>query len=209
MPGHSVEGEVELNFQELKQDNIQEVHVKLRGVVRTYAGFHLRIARFQYSSQFLYRELNVNTTTDIKTVPLVRDDASVWSQGGAYPPPGSNTIRIPFRFLLPPDLPPSFHYSRYGRKGAVRYAVTAVGTRPSTFSLNRRVHAPFAIIPKDTPQGVALREKLALLAATGAECEWQKERKEEKMRRGLWGDYATAQVEVPYRTASICLRVTG
>ncbi|KAL1944373.1 hypothetical protein VTO73DRAFT_3558 [Trametes versicolor] len=184
MPGHSVEGEVELNFQELQQDNIQEVHVKLRGVVRT--------------------ELTVNTTTDIKTVPLVRDDASVWSQGGAYPPPGSNTIRIPFRFLLPPDLPPSFHYSRYGRKGAVRYAVTAVGTRPSTFSLNRRVHAPLAIIPKDSPQGVALREKLALMAATGAECEWRKERKEEKMRRGLWGDYATAQVELQIPKVAAC-----
>lgn len=43
LSGHSVEGEVELNFQELQQDNIQEVHVKLRGVVRTYAAFQLSL----------------------------------------------------------------------------------------------------------------------------------------------------------------------
>ncbi len=35
-PGSVIEGEVELNFRQLREDNIDEVHVKLRGLAYTY-----------------------------------------------------------------------------------------------------------------------------------------------------------------------------
>lgn len=35
--GCPVEGEIELNFRGIQEDGIEEVHVKLRGIVRTYA----------------------------------------------------------------------------------------------------------------------------------------------------------------------------
>ena len=44
-PGSVMEGEVELNFRQIQEDNIDEVHVKLRGISYTYAGPHPRFAR--------------------------------------------------------------------------------------------------------------------------------------------------------------------
>ena len=35
-PGSTIEGEVELNFRLLREDNIDDVHVKLRGIASTY-----------------------------------------------------------------------------------------------------------------------------------------------------------------------------
>lgn len=53
---------------------------------------------------------------------------------------------------------------------------------------------PIAIVPGD-PAGVRARETLMALAA-GVECPWRSEVREEKIRRGLWGEYATVHVEV-------------
>ncbi|OJT10309.1 hypothetical protein TRAPUB_13177 [Trametes pubescens] len=180
--GCPVEGAVELNFRDLQENGIQEVHLKLRGIIRT--------------------ENVSNSPTGIKTIELARDDASIWCLGGAYPMPGSDTLRIPFRLQLPSDVPPSFHYDRHSRKGAIRYAITAVGTRSGALHLNRRARVSLAVVPKDA-MGVGIREKFALMAATGTDTEWRTERREEKMRRGLWGDYATAQVELQVPKTSV------
>ncbi|KAI0638684.1 hypothetical protein C8Q77DRAFT_1154294 [Trametes polyzona] len=171
----TIEGEVVLDFRHLVEDKIEEVHVKLRGLART--------------------DVTLGETTMIQKIELVRDDVSVWSKGGAYPLSGSDVLRIPFRFHLPSNLYPSCHYTKYGQRGKIRYAVSAVGVRPGALKFNRRVNAPIALVPKDT-QGAALREKLIAAASTGIPLPWRTELKEEKMRRGLWGDYATAQVEL-------------
>ncbi|KAI0832909.1 hypothetical protein BC628DRAFT_1335882 [Trametes gibbosa] len=175
VPGCLVEGEVELDFKTLRDSNIEEVHVKLRGFAKT--------------------RITYDKTTLIQNIPLVRDDASLWSRGGAYPLPGEDTLRIPFRLQLPEDLPPPFRHTRYGQIGKIGYAVIAVGVRPGALRLNRRVHAAFPLVPKDTP-GVSLREKLSLMAVTGEDVNWRSEAKEEKIRRGLWGDYSTVQAEL-------------
>ncbi|KAI0364608.1 hypothetical protein BV20DRAFT_974262 [Pilatotrama ljubarskyi] len=172
--GCAVEGEVELDVRQLYEDDIHEVHVKLRGVAKT--------------------EITRDKDTYREAVHLVRDDASLWARGTAYPPPGSDTLRIPFRLQLPPQLPPSFHYSGVSKLASVMYSVTAVGVRPGAFSLNRRVRQPLAIIPKEDGHGVRAREQLATLAATRVEPSWRTQRQEEKMRRGLWGDYSTVEV---------------
>ncbi|KAI0364602.1 hypothetical protein BV20DRAFT_1125507 [Pilatotrama ljubarskyi] len=172
--GCAVEGEVELNARQLHEDNIHEVHVKLRGVAKT--------------------EITCDKVTDREAIHLVRDDVSLWARGTAYPPPGSDTLRIPFRLQLPPQLPPSFQYRGPAENASVMYSVTAVGVRPGAFSFNRRIRQPLAIVQKDDGPGIRAREELAAIAATGAEPSWRTEWKEEKMRRGLWGDYSTAEV---------------
>ncbi|KAI0355529.1 hypothetical protein OH77DRAFT_1521078 [Trametes cingulata] len=171
--GCAVEGEAELDIRQLQQDNVQEVHVKLRGTAKT--------------------EITCDKTTETQVIRLVRDDVSIWTRGTVYPLPGSDVLRIPFRLQLPPDLPPSFHYRGPGRSAVIMYSVTAVGVRPGTFHFNRRVRQPLVLVQKDDGAGIKAKEQLAALASRRAEPTWRTWLQEEKIRRGLWGDYATVE----------------
>ncbi|KAI0364609.1 hypothetical protein BV20DRAFT_974263 [Pilatotrama ljubarskyi] len=171
--GYAVEGEVVLDFRALQQDNIQEVHVELRGLAKT--------------------EIKHDKSVSKKEIQLVRVDASLWTRGTAYPPPDSDVLRVPFKLQLPPELPPSFQYSA-GRKASVMYSLTVVGVRPGTFQSNRRIRRPLAVVQKDDV-GANVRQQLVTLATAGAEPQWGTIRKAERIRRGLWGDYATVDVQ--------------
>ncbi|KAH9854832.1 hypothetical protein C2E23DRAFT_901776 [Lenzites betulinus] len=174
--GCPVDGEVVLNFRHIQEDNIQEVHVKLRGFAKTTVK-------------------RGNDATYTQTIPLVRDDVSIWCHGAAYPPPGSDVMRFPFQLQLPPNVPPSFQNSSVARLSAIRYAVTAVGVRPGALHFNRRISVPLVVVPADHA-GVVVREKLGAIAASGGTYERSAAYKEEKIRRGLWGDYSTVQVHL-------------
>lgn len=128
-------------------------------------------------------------------IPLFQGDALLWRRGDAYPPPGSDTLRFPFRFQLKPDLPPSFKFASISRKASILYAISAVGVRPGTFNSNYRVRVPLAIVPAD-PAGVLMREKLNVMRSVESEVGWRTEWNEAKIRRGLWGEYSTVQVLV-------------
>ncbi|RPD67560.1 hypothetical protein L226DRAFT_529885 [Lentinus tigrinus ALCF2SS1-7] len=166
--GSDVEGEVLLDFRQLQQENIQQVYVKLRGSVQTM--------------------VQRDKKTKRETIPLIHSSLDLWTQGSAYPPPGTDILRLPFRFRLPENLPPSFHYHTWAKSGYVLYELTAVGVRPGAFQFNRRLRMPLAVVPKDT-MGGKLRDSMASLG-------WRKGEKVEKIRKGLWGDYSTVQVEL-------------
>ena len=121
---------------------------------------------------------------------LVHEDTSLWTRGSAYPPPGSDTLRVPFTFRLPDSLPPSFHYGGFGRgqKGNIRYSLTAVGVRKGALTLNKRHRVPLAVLPRD---GLG-----AALKAEHATHGWKSFTKSDSIRRGLWGDYSKVHVEV-------------
>ncbi|KAI0677776.1 hypothetical protein C8Q78DRAFT_110275 [Trametes maxima] len=176
--GRFVEGEVELDLEQLQQDNVQEVHVKLRG--------------------YAFTSYIINTTVMTERVPLVPDQVSqsLWSRGSAQHLTGERTIRIPFRLEVPPDAPPSFKYSSFKKSGSgsIRYAVTAVGVRPGALHLNRRARVPLALVPRDI-EGLRVRERLSALEGEQV-AQWRTATKEEKIRRGLWGDYSTVQVQL-------------
>ncbi|KAH9884968.1 hypothetical protein C8Q73DRAFT_347945 [Cubamyces lactineus] len=176
--GCAVEGEVELNFRRIHEDNVQSVHVKLRGSA--------------------YTSITRDRITHMEVSSLVRSSQTIWSRGsGVYAPPGSDILRIPFRLQLPPNLPPSFHYNIYPVEASIKYSLTAVGVRQGFFHLNRNVRMPLAVVPKDS---VGIRELEKLPTSTsGHAYEYVPMRtlwKEDKIRRGLWGDYATVRVEL-------------
>ncbi|KAH9854831.1 hypothetical protein C2E23DRAFT_893725 [Lenzites betulinus] len=173
--GCPVDGEVILNLRHIQADNIQEVHVKLRGFAKT--------------------TVKRGKVVHVQTIALVRDDVSLWRNGAAYPPPGSDVMRFPFQLLLPPNAPPSFQSSGLRRSSSIRYALTAVGVRPGALQFNRRISVPLVVVPADHA-GVAVREKLTATAASGGTYEWNAAYKEEKIRRGLWGEYSTVQVHL-------------
>ena len=194
--GEIIHGEVELRFPQILQDDIEEVHVKLRGkvsalvipIIPTTCGLPLirecfcrKVARqFGQSYQWRYQQIE-----------LARENVSVWTKGSAYPPSGSEILRIPFQLQLPLDVQPSFHMSGFYKKGVVGYFVEAVGVRKGILVNNRRIVKPLAVVPND-PSGAVLRESLQV-GWTGV---FDTVERFEKIRKGLWGGYADVKIEV-------------
>ena len=188
-PGSIIEGEVELNFRQIREDDIDEVHVKLRGISYTYVT-HVRAEPVPYTDLASPRRcINQDKVTLEEKVSLAHDTISLWSRGGAYPSPGTDIMRIPFRFKLPSEqLPPSFKFQSSWQWAHVKYSVTAVGARKGRLTANRRHRVPFAVLPHDEV-GTALR----LENATHG---WKRFENQDSIRKGLWGDYSKVHVEV-------------
>lgn len=125
---------------------------------------------------------------------LALADLSLWTRGAEnalYPPPGSDVLRIPFHFTLPDNLPPSFHWTTIDESATIRYALTAVGVRKGLLNFDRKYVTPLAVLPKDDI-GVRVKEG----SERGEVHAWRTQKKEERIRKGLWGDYAKVEVEV-------------
>lgn len=118
-------------------------------------------------------------------------DQDIWSPGTVYPDAGSHTVNLPFSFQLPDNLPPSFHFSAFGRRGAISYSIEVVGKRPG-IQRNRRIGRVFPIVPAAThPQVEASR-----LLADGWSEHWKKINAEDNVRQGLWGSYSRVEIAV-------------
>ncbi|KAI0691288.1 hypothetical protein C8T65DRAFT_670562 [Cerioporus squamosus] len=170
--GSTVDGEVEIDFRQLREQHVEEILVRLYGTSETY----------------IYR--NNLRTVHREAIRLVHENQSIWTRGGAYPPAGSDVLRVPFSFKLPDQLPPSFRYDKLEESATVRYALSAVGVRKGVLNFNRKYYIPIAVLPKDE-LGAKIREN--------AEPEvrgWKKHVREERIRKGLWGEYAKVKVEL-------------
>ncbi|KAI0328198.1 hypothetical protein GY45DRAFT_1326611 [Cubamyces sp. BRFM 1775] len=175
--GCVIEAELELNFREVREENIQEIRVELKGIAKTVIGHDDN--RFS------------------ETVDLVQDSVTPWVNGTMYPPPGQDILRIPFRMSLPPKLPPNFEYHALGKEAYVRYALVAVCERSSSAGVlqrDRNIYIPLAVAQRDK-LGTATKEKLEAISAGRIDA-WRTHRVEEKIRKGLWGDYATVRVNL-------------
>jgi len=173
--GETLHGEVELHFPQVQEDEIEEVHVEFRGSVNAKTAS-------QVSHQYVeYQE----------KIEIVHEDVTIWTRASAYPPPETNLLTLPFQFHLPIDSLPSAHYQGWYKSGTVRYTVEAVGVRKRPSQVNRRVKHVFAVLPAD-PAGF---QDLLLLKA-GWTGPWSLTEKTRQLRRGLWGEYSTAKVQV-------------
>ncbi|KAJ3558004.1 hypothetical protein NM688_g1165 [Phlebia brevispora] len=170
--GEDVQGEVSLNFVRLRSTPIEEVHVKLRGSVFT------QITRQQGDS----------TLTRRQRIELLRSTVSVWKRGSAYPPPGTDILRIPFRFnLIPSQTLPSCLFTSYRRSGRIVYSVEVVGVR-SGLHFNKRLSNALSVVPPDAA-GAAISQKLR----SGEVPSWRSIRFNKHVRRGIWGEYSNVE----------------
>ena len=124
-------------------------------------------------------------------IEVARENVSIWTKGTAYPPNGSEVLRIPFTLQLPLDVQPSCQYSGVYKKANVAYFIEVVGVRPGFLTSNRRVMRPFAVVPND-PTGLSLRETLQ----AGWTGKRDTTRRTGSIRRGIWGGYADVKMEV-------------
>lgn len=213
--GGAVSGEVILNFPLMQQEQIDEVYLKFKGSVYTYAAAHTGAALpidMNISDGLLtsYRFISPARTdlNETKDVDIIRDRIAVWSRGSAYPPPDSHTLSVPFTFNFPPEIPPSFEFTVLESRAVVRYGVEAVGARPGALRLNKRVFVPVVGLPAD-PYGAQLRAGPLAGPASGWTGPWTTVVMQKNIRTGFWGEYAEVSVEVRSSPASMVRRLTG
>ncbi|KAJ3474847.1 hypothetical protein NLI96_g12226 [Meripilus lineatus] len=116
--GELISGTVDLLFPTIIEEEVQEVHVKLRGAVDSK----------------IVKQRNKHRETRRDTMDIVRVNCSIWTKGTAYPTDSSNILRLPFQLPLPLDVPPSCRFEQkpfFGpeRKGDIAYFVEVVGVR--------------------------------------------------------------------------------
>ncbi|KAI1782553.1 hypothetical protein LXA43DRAFT_905447 [Ganoderma leucocontextum] len=164
--GGFVEGEVLLNFRQLQEENFDEVCVELSGDIHTC----------------------VLSGPQNPVHPILRLDS-----GAAYPQPDTDVLHLPFRFPLPDGLPPFFHFRIWEINTSILYAINTTGVRRGKFKVNKKVHTPIMVLPKDEA-GVGVRMGLGAGVGPGSYTRWKDVWAEEKIRKGIWGEHATARV---------------
>ena len=126
---------------------------------------------------------------------LVDGHCSLWKKGNKYPPQGSHTLQLPFRFKLPDILPPSCDYPCYlaGSQGraTVRYFVELVAKR-SGLHRNRRISSIFPVLPRDAA-GAFAHTTLILRGWPGT---WRRTQTTKEIRKGFYGDHSRVEVTV-------------
>jgi hypothetical protein len=194
--GEALHGQVDLDFVKAREQGIQQVRVKLRGSVQSYVH---DIACSKMRLTFLCRRIRRNTGNSSVTyreiIPLVREDTVLWTQGGTYPSPGTHVLELPFVFVLPRTLPPSFHCARNQVSASVSYSIEVVGDRPGLFRFNRRLGLVFPVVPRASREQVDTRLRLN----AGWDGPWREAIAQDNVRPHPWGSYGhiMATLELP------------
>ena len=123
---------------------------------------------------------------------------SLWTRGSAYPPPDSHVLRLPFRFHLPAD--PKILPSVFWDYVVITYYVEAIALRPRTFfAIDKRIRERLAVVSRGDPTLCASIRSLGEMQGGPT---WKRVHKEKQVRRGMWGEYSTARVEVSLSSVS-------
>ncbi|KAJ7834380.1 hypothetical protein B0H14DRAFT_2798611 [Mycena olivaceomarginata] len=180
--GEIIQGHVDVNVPMALQDQIENVRIMLRGSIVT--------------KMTETRQVNgpngqrTETYQKSQTVPLLRVDQQIWDNFNS--PQNLQILTCPFSIQLPSGLPPSFHYSSGSLTAAVSYSISVVGARHGVFHANRRIRQIFSVVPSATAYELNAREALR----QGWNGPWKPIVNNRKMRRGIFGDYADAKVEL-------------
>ncbi|KAM5542523.1 hypothetical protein V8D89_003982 [Ganoderma adspersum] len=170
-PGSDVEGEVLLKFPQMQDEQMDEVVVEFEGRVKV---------------------ITENTTEQ----ELVSVKQSLWKRGSAYPPPGSHILRVPFRFHLPsdPKIVPSVFWNEWHHFVSIVYYVEVSALRSKTFFADdKKIRERLVVVSRGDP---ILCAHIRSLNELDGGPTWKAAHTEQPMRRGLWGEYSTARVEV-------------
>ncbi|KAJ6478046.1 hypothetical protein C8R47DRAFT_1139217, partial [Mycena vitilis] len=174
--GETIHGRVDLNMALAQEDNLERLRIKFRGII------HAKITT----------SVGGNDYDHYATVYLVNTDMALWAQGGAYPEPGSHTLSLPFQFQFPETLPPSFHCWSYHRHSNIGYSLEVVGTRAGFFRINRRIRRLISVVPAASQEQLLAKESLR----QGWNGPWRDIIQEEKLRKGIWGEYSRARAKL-------------
>ncbi|KAF7362344.1 Arrestin-N domain-containing protein [Mycena venus] len=166
--GETITGCVDLNVALAQEDHLEHLRIKFKGTI------HSKITT-----------TSGETTTDhCQTIILFKEKIPLWDQGAAFPEPGSHILSCPFQFMLPENLPPSFHCQAYHRRSTISYAL----------EVNQPPYPQNHLSHSRRPSQSQLLAKESL--KQGWNGPWRDITKEEQLRRGIFGDYSHARVKL-------------
>ncbi|KAI9059986.1 hypothetical protein FKP32DRAFT_1595734 [Trametes sanguinea] len=176
--GCPIDGKARLYLWRLREDDIEEIRLEFRGRATT------RVTR--------------NGIVQTEATSLVHTDIPLWVHDVQDDDPDLGYIEAwrPFNIQLPPHLPPTLCHSAPAASLEVRYTLTVVGIRPAIPHNERRIHIPIVVVPRDSSASVNVKTRLPGTGVLADPTPWKTERAEKRIRRGLWGQYATAQVQI-------------
>jgi hypothetical protein len=164
------------------KENIENVRIKLRGSIVT----KLTETEHEVGPEGVKNETHYKT----ETVSVLRVDQQIWDHFNSQQ--GGEILSCPFSIPLPPNLPPSFHYSHRTRTVVISYSIEVVGSRRGLFHANRRVRKIFSVVPAASPD--ELRATAAL--RQGWNGPWKPIVNNRELRYGILGDYSEAKIEL-------------
>ncbi|KAJ3012024.1 hypothetical protein NUW54_g1991 [Trametes sanguinea] len=176
--GRPLDGKARLYLWRLREDGIEEIRLEFRGRATT------RVTR--------------NGAVRTEATSLVHTDIPLWVHDVQDDDPDLGYIEDwkPFSIQLPPDLPPTLSSSSLAASVEVRYTLTVVGVRPAIPHNERRIHIPLVVVPRDSSVSVDVKNRLPGMGVLADPIPWKTERVEKRIRRGIWAQYATAQVQI-------------
>ncbi|KAF8169017.1 hypothetical protein K438DRAFT_1685204 [Mycena galopus ATCC 62051] len=174
--GETITGSVDLNVALAQEDNLEHLRIEFKGSI------HCKIVTQRGEASIPHRE----------TIILCNEKIPLWTRGTAFPEPGSHILPFPFQFLLPENLPASFHCRAHHRMDTVSYAIEVVGERAGFYRPNRRIRRLISVVPAASQSQLLVQESLR----QGWNGAWKDFTEEDKLRQGIWGDYPRARVKL-------------
>ncbi|KAJ6521326.1 hypothetical protein B0H19DRAFT_1353128 [Mycena capillaripes] len=168
--GEFLQGHVELNVPKAMEDKVENVRIKLRGSIVTYVLLCCVHPMSKYE--------------------VLRIDQQIWDNFNTQT--GVQILVCPFQIQLPPNLPPSFYYSHHARTVAISYSIEVVGARHGMFHANRRVRKIFSVVPAAT----AWELNASATLRQGWNGPWKPIANNRQLRKGIFGDYSEAKMEL-------------
>ncbi|KAJ7640784.1 hypothetical protein DFH06DRAFT_1215230 [Mycena polygramma] len=169
--GETIAGTVNLHLALAQEHHIEHLQIRLTGSIST-----------------LIQTSGESTENHRQTISLLDLVLALWSPGSASPEGGSGILSIPFQFQLPENLPPSFHCNASPHGGEISYCLEVVGNRHGSFRANRRLRQLLWIVPAATQSQLLAKESLR----QGLVESWRDIKHEQRLRRGIWGEYSRA-----------------
>ena len=141
---------------------------------------------------------------------IVAQEYKLWKRNKRAGRRSNEPIRLPFKFQLPSDTPPSCQLNNssflhsWGYDGAVGYMIEVVAIRNGFFKKNRYVRRPLVVLPKDQ-KGAPIRQEIGRL---GVDFPKRKREFKKKMRRHIFGRAAKVHMQVRRMNHNVCRDLT-
>lgn len=124
----------------------------------------------------------------------MKENISVWNRTQSPSPSGSQVILIPFQFILPPNVLPSFDWDHgIDVRGSVSYFIEIVGVREGMLHRNRRVRVAFPVLPPDFQGAMANKSLRSRVPYPTRTADVHKD-----IRRGIFGGHANVTMQVRF-----------
>ncbi|KAJ6497531.1 hypothetical protein C8R45DRAFT_983269 [Mycena sanguinolenta] len=179
--GETITGRVDLNVAQAQEDNLEHLRIIFKGTM------NCKVTELEST----HNRRGHTSNAHHETILLFYKKIRLWDRGTTFPAPGSHILPCDFEFLLPENLPASFHCETHHQRATISYGIEIIGQRTGFHRTNRRIRRLFSVIP-----AASLSQLDQNSLRHGWHGRWKDFTQEEKLRHGIWGDYSHARAKL-------------